>query len=367
MRRYIVLLLITGIVWAQTDFDKLVLKDGTTYLGEYSKIEGEIVYFKPQNAFAFQPISIKKIKILQLKDGQFIIGSSSDILPYEENQKESLEEYQKLSENYSHDELITFLDQDINFVGNKDFLKYKNSVENLKFKSMIPVYAYSVAAIIGGIDNYNHPEENPENPEIYIGNFAASVVVPLSYYTFNKGRRDKSLYYVVKNYNNLYSEEKLPNSKPPDTWSGGMSFGFQSEKTPVSLFDAYLLFRLNEHQEIFTGFGTIIFGGSLFTGYKHYLNDFSKPSPYMSISYHGGSYFDSGDELIGIFPSLGFSLPMSEEAMRIHFFSSYPLKNRNNTFLNFGIGYVFMQKNTMSESDGKKAFLAPFLNLSFNY
>jgi hypothetical protein len=88
MRRYIVLLLITGIVWAQTDFDTLVLKSGTTYLGEYSKIEGEIVYFKPQNAFAFQPISIKKIKILQLKDGQFIIGSSSDILTYEENQKE---------------------------------------------------------------------------------------------------------------------------------------------------------------------------------------------------------------------------------------------------------------------------------------
>jgi len=80
MRRYIVLLLITGIVWAQTDFDKLVLKDGTTYLGEYSKTEEEIVYFKPQNAFAFQPIPVKLIQTLQLKDGQFIIGSSSDIL-----------------------------------------------------------------------------------------------------------------------------------------------------------------------------------------------------------------------------------------------------------------------------------------------
>ena len=34
MRRYIVLLLITGILWAQTDFDKLVLKDGTTYFEE---------------------------------------------------------------------------------------------------------------------------------------------------------------------------------------------------------------------------------------------------------------------------------------------------------------------------------------------
>ena len=103
MRRYIVLLLITGIVWAQTDFDKLVLKDGTTYFGEYIKIEGEIVFFKPlerlyqKEAFAFQPISIKKIKILQLKDGQFIIGIDENILTYEEYQKKPLEKNQKLS------------------------------------------------------------------------------------------------------------------------------------------------------------------------------------------------------------------------------------------------------------------------------
>ena len=77
MRRYIVLLLITGILWAQTDFDILILKNGTTYFGEYSKIEEEIVYFKPQNAFAFQPISIKQIQTLELKDGHFIIGGES--------------------------------------------------------------------------------------------------------------------------------------------------------------------------------------------------------------------------------------------------------------------------------------------------
>ena len=53
MVRYIVLLLITGIVWAQTDFDTLVLKDSTEYLGEYSRTEGKIVYFKPQNASVF--------------------------------------------------------------------------------------------------------------------------------------------------------------------------------------------------------------------------------------------------------------------------------------------------------------------------
>ena len=92
MRRYIVLLLITGILWAQADLDKLVLKDGTTYFGEYSKIEGKIVYFKPQNAFTFQPISIKQIQTLKLKDGHFIIvrGHAKKI-PL------ALEEYQKLS------------------------------------------------------------------------------------------------------------------------------------------------------------------------------------------------------------------------------------------------------------------------------
>ena len=77
MRRYIILLLITGNVWAQTDFDRLVLKDGTTYFGEYSKTEKEIVYFKPQNAFAFQPVPAQFIKRLKLKDGDYIIGLSS--------------------------------------------------------------------------------------------------------------------------------------------------------------------------------------------------------------------------------------------------------------------------------------------------
>ena len=96
MRRYIVLLLITGILWAQTDFDTLILKSGTTYFGEYSKIEEEIVYFKPQNAFAFQPISIKQIQTLKLKDGHFIIGDGKNILTFsninDEYQKEKIKD-----------------------------------------------------------------------------------------------------------------------------------------------------------------------------------------------------------------------------------------------------------------------------------
>ena len=73
MRRYIVLLLITGTVWAQTDFDKLILKNDVEYLGEYSRTDQKVIYFKSLDAFAFQPLPINTIKVLQLKDGTFVI------------------------------------------------------------------------------------------------------------------------------------------------------------------------------------------------------------------------------------------------------------------------------------------------------
>ena len=103
INRIIPLLLFIGFVWGQADLDKLVLKDGTTYFGEYSKIEEEIVYFKPQNAFTFQPISIKQVERLELKDGRVaVLNSKVKSLTTEEYFELSrntlaLEEYQKLS------------------------------------------------------------------------------------------------------------------------------------------------------------------------------------------------------------------------------------------------------------------------------
>jgi len=69
MVRFISLLLFIGLAWGQVDLDKLVLKDGTTYFGEYSKIEGKIVYFKPHDAFGFQPITFNTIHKLELANG----------------------------------------------------------------------------------------------------------------------------------------------------------------------------------------------------------------------------------------------------------------------------------------------------------
>ena len=75
MRKCIILILITGIVWAQTGFDKLITKAGTKYWGEYSKVEDKIVYFKPNNALEFQAVPLELIETLKLIDGAVLIQS----------------------------------------------------------------------------------------------------------------------------------------------------------------------------------------------------------------------------------------------------------------------------------------------------
>ena len=72
MRRCLALLLIIGTAWAQIGLDKLVLKDGTEYLGKYLRTEKRLVYFnqyKSKNERLARIISIQDVSTLQLMDG----------------------------------------------------------------------------------------------------------------------------------------------------------------------------------------------------------------------------------------------------------------------------------------------------------
>ena len=72
MRRCLVILLIIGTAWAQIGLDKLVLKDGTEYLGKYLRTEKRLVYFnqyKSKNERLARIISIQDVNTLQLMDG----------------------------------------------------------------------------------------------------------------------------------------------------------------------------------------------------------------------------------------------------------------------------------------------------------
>ena len=79
MRRYLVLLLITGTAWAQTGLDELVLEDGTEYLGKYPRTEKRLVYFnqyKSKNEMLARIISIQDVNTVQLSDGRSIAFES---------------------------------------------------------------------------------------------------------------------------------------------------------------------------------------------------------------------------------------------------------------------------------------------------
>ena len=72
MRRCLALLLIIGTAWAQTGLDKIVLKDGTEYLGKYLRTEKRLVYFnqhKSKNERLARIISIQDAYTVQLSDG----------------------------------------------------------------------------------------------------------------------------------------------------------------------------------------------------------------------------------------------------------------------------------------------------------
>ena len=65
MHKYIIIILTIYIVFAQADFDMLVLKNSLEYLGNYSRIEGKVTYFKLLDAFTFQSEPLNIIKKLQ--------------------------------------------------------------------------------------------------------------------------------------------------------------------------------------------------------------------------------------------------------------------------------------------------------------
>ena len=94
MTKHLTLLLFIGLAWGQnnlkkeSDFDRLVSKGGTVFLGEFSRIEKSVVYFKPTKASAFQGVPINQVQSLKLKDGKVIIKNGNvlsiiEVIKYE--------------------------------------------------------------------------------------------------------------------------------------------------------------------------------------------------------------------------------------------------------------------------------------------
>jgi len=62
MIKCIIMFLFIGFAYGQTDLDKLVLKEGTTYFGEYSKTEGKTVFLNHKVHSAFNPFLLSELR-----------------------------------------------------------------------------------------------------------------------------------------------------------------------------------------------------------------------------------------------------------------------------------------------------------------
>ena len=100
MTKHLTLLLFIRLAWGQntteieSNFDRMVSKGGTIYLGEFSRIEKNTIYFKPTKASAFQGVPINQVQSLKLKDGKVIIknGNVLSLIKVINYEKLSLEE-----------------------------------------------------------------------------------------------------------------------------------------------------------------------------------------------------------------------------------------------------------------------------------
>ena len=72
MNKYISLLLFIGFIYGNKNNDLLVYKNGLRYSGEFSRVEKNTVYFKPQGSLAFQQVYTYQLDRVELNSGKIL-------------------------------------------------------------------------------------------------------------------------------------------------------------------------------------------------------------------------------------------------------------------------------------------------------
>ena len=188
MTKHLTLLLYIGLASGQntteieSNFDKVVSKGGTIYLGEFSRIEKNTIYFKPTKVSAFQGVPINQVQSLKLKDGQTIIKNGNV------NKIRTVVDYKKLS-----------IEEKAIFDSKRDAKRW------LAYPplALISAGGLGTATFFIGEDIFDMSDELAFLPSIFAGSLGAVGF----YYLF-----DKRNFEVIKTgddylYEKLYSEE----------------------------------------------------------------------------------------------------------------------------------------------------------------
>ena len=78
MKRFLPLLMLTGLLFGQDKKDIIDLTDGSIYQGEFVEIKNGNVYFTPEGYFGVKPIEINNVVKLELSNGLVLIRDGID-------------------------------------------------------------------------------------------------------------------------------------------------------------------------------------------------------------------------------------------------------------------------------------------------
>ncbi len=227
MTKHLTLLLFIGLAWGQntseieSDFDKLVSKGGTIFLGEFSRIEKSVVYFKPTKASTFQGVPINRIQSLKLKDGQTIIKNGNV------NQIRNIVDYEKLS-----------LEEKAIYDAKSDAKKDAKRWLAYPPLALIGAGGLATATFFIGEDIFEIDDDDILLPSIIGG---GSLGMIGSYYLFNK--LDKNKIEAINSFDNedyekLYLQE-FKKRKSENIISSGTLVGLATGLTVLLLFESF--------------------------------------------------------------------------------------------------------------------------------
>ena len=140
----------------------------------------------------------------------------------------------------------------------------------------------------------------------------------------------------------LYATDIKSNKK----WNTSVSYGFLSEKTPISLLEFSKLLNIDKHSELYITFATMIFGTGVGSGYKYYFKNISSSSIFINfgsfISYLGTA--DEGMTAYGLNISPGYCILQNNKTFsyRETFGGELKYKKYKKSSLNVGLSFVFM-------------------------
>tara|TARA_B110000014_G_scaffold259997_1_gene248904 strand:+ start:547 stop:1068 length:522 start_codon:yes stop_codon:yes gene_type:complete len=135
-------------------------------------------------------------------------------------------------------------------------------------------------------------------------------------------------------------------------WNGSISYGFLSEKTPVSIIEYSGLYNINEHSEFYVTFGTMLFASGIGLGYKYYFKNKAAHSIFVSFGSHLshlGTADDQGMTIYGLSISPGYSIFKEGKSSKkfIDKVGREHITEYKKTSTNIGLSFMYMGDNSM--------------------